>query len=79
MQLLFGVLALLGILAAIGALMVLGIALIRRDKDRVRGSGALGNAMQEVEGLFVESKKKAIEAKRRDDADHSQSSDPPVK
>jgi hypothetical protein len=41
-----------------------GIALIRRGRDRIRGSGSLGHAMQELEGLFVESKTHVIEVDR---------------
>jgi hypothetical protein len=41
-----------------------GIALIRRDRERIRGSGSLGHAMQEIEGLFVESKSHVIEVDR---------------
>jgi hypothetical protein len=79
MQLVLGILTCLGILVLTGALTAIGIAMIRRDKDRLRGSGTLGNAMQELEGLFVESKKHVIEAERREESDESQSGDPPVK
>lgn len=79
MQLLLGILTCLAILVVTAALTVIGIAMIRRDKDRLRGSGTLGNAMQELEGLFVESKKHVIEAERRDEADESEAGDPPVK
>jgi hypothetical protein len=41
-----------------------GIALIRRDRERIRGSGSLGHAMQEIAGLFVESKSHVIEVDR---------------
>jgi hypothetical protein len=55
----------------IGSIAILagGIALIRRDRDRIRGSGSLGHAMQELEGLFVESKAHVIEADRAEAAE----------
>ena len=49
-----------------------GIALIRRDRDRIRGSGSLGHAMQELEGLFVESKAHVIEADRAEPAEEKE-------
>ena len=49
-----------------------GIALIRRDRDRIRGSGSLGHAMQELEGLFVESKAHVIEADRAEAAEEKE-------
>jgi len=55
------------------------IALIRRGRDRLRGSGILGNAMQELESLFVESKKHVIEAERHQNGDAEESGDPPEK
>jgi hypothetical protein len=78
-QLVFGILTCLGILVLTGVLTAIGIVMIRRDRDRLRGSGTLGNALQELEGLFVESKKHVIEAERRDESDESESGDPPVK
>jgi hypothetical protein len=49
-----------------------GIALIRRDRDRIRGSGSLGHAMQELEGLFVESKAHVIESDRAEAAEEKE-------
>ena len=52
----------IAVLLAAVAVTAGGIALIRRDRDRIRGSGSLGHAMQEIEGLFVESKTHVVEA-----------------
>lgn len=76
------ILGLLFLLAVIvGAIVITagGIALIRRDRDRLRGSGSLGNAMQELESLFVESKKHVIEAEREEREEGETSGDPPRK
>ena len=57
-----------------------GIALIRRDRDRIRGSGTLGHAMQELEGLFVESKAHVLKTDRAEEAeDGAVGADPPTK
>jgi hypothetical protein len=74
-----GLLFLLAVIAGAIAITAGGIALIRRDRDRLRGSGSLGNAMQEIEGLFVESKKHVIEAEREEHEDADESGDPPKK
>src|SRR2546430_1750454 len=47
-------------------------ASIRRGRDRIRGSGTLGHAMQELEGLFVESKAHVIEADRAEAAEEKE-------
>jgi hypothetical protein len=59
----------IAVLLAAVAVTAGGIALIRRDRDRIRGSGSLGHAMQEIEGLFVESKTHVVEADRAEDAE----------
>lgn len=74
---LLGCLALLAILAAAILLTLGAIALLRRDRGR--GSGTLGHAMQELESLFVESKRHVIHAERREEAEESPSGDPPEK
>jgi hypothetical protein len=57
-----------------------GIALIRRDRDRIRGSGSLGHAMQELEGLFVESKAHIVKVDRAEEAEEEAvAGDPPDK
>ncbi len=63
------------------ALIIAGaIALIRRGKKDLHGSGSLGAAMQELESLFVESKKHVIEAERKEEGEApSPSGEPPVK
>jgi hypothetical protein len=63
-----GVLFIIAVLVAAVAVTAGGVALIRRDRDRIRGSGSLGHAMQELEGLFVESKTHVIEADRAEEA-----------
>jgi hypothetical protein len=59
----------IAVLLAAVAVTAGGIALIRRDRDRIRGSGSLGHAMQEIEGLFVESKTHVVEADRAEEAE----------
>jgi hypothetical protein len=71
---------LLAILVAIAALTAAVIAYAKRDAARhPRGSGGLGVAMQELEGLFVESKKHVIEAERSEHEEEDDSGDPPEK
>jgi len=74
-----GLLFLLAVIVGAIAITAGGIALIRRNRDRIRGSGGLGSAMQELESLFVESKKHMIEAERHKDEDAEESGDPPEK
>ncbi|HKO00071.1 MAG: hypothetical protein DMF58_12920 [Acidobacteria bacterium] len=74
-----GLLFLLAVIVGAIAITAGGIALIRRNRDRIRGSGGLGSAMQELESLFVESKKHMIEAERHKDGDAEESGDPPEK
>jgi hypothetical protein len=62
----------IAVLVASIAITAGGIALIRRDRDRIRGSGSLGHAMQEIEGLFVESKAHVIEADRAEAAEEKE-------
>ena len=62
----------IAVLVASIAITAGGIALIRRDRDRIRGSGTLGHAMQELEGLFVESKAHVIEADRAEAAEEKE-------
>lgn len=79
MQLLLGFLALLATLAAAILLTAAAIAVLRRDRDKIRGSGTLGTAMQELESLFVESKRHVIEAERAEEGEETPSGDPPEK
>ena len=79
MQCLVAVLFILGAIVVAGLLTAGAIALMRRDRDTMRGSGRLGNAMQNLEGLFVESKKHVIEAEREDRSEEDDSGDPPEK
>jgi hypothetical protein len=74
-------LSLLGtLLMAIAVIAVLGIVFLRRGLSRPGGSGSLGNAMQEIEGLFVESKSHVLETERAEDAEEEEASgDPPEK
>ncbi len=61
-------------------LTIAAIALIRRNRDRVRGSGSLGNAMRELEGLFVESKAHVLKVDRAEEAEAGPAAgDPPEK
>jgi len=79
MQPVFGCLLLLAILVAAVLLTIGAIALLRHNRGKVRGSGSLGNAMQELESLFVESKHHVIEAEKKEEAEESPSGDPPEK
>ncbi len=76
---LLGAVILLAILAVILVLAGAGIAAMKRSARNTRGSGSLGNAMQEIEGLFVESKKHVIEAERTEREEEDDSGDPPEK
>jgi len=74
------ILFILAVLIATIAVIAGGIALIRRDRDRIRGSGSLGHAMQELEGLFVESKAHVLKTDRAEEAeDGAVGADPPTK
>ena len=70
------------IVAALVALVIAIWAMTRRRnrKPRRRGSsGSLGHAMQNLEGLFVESKKHVIEAQQDEHSEEEESGDPPEK
>lgn len=67
------------LLIAVMVLTIAGIMLVRRNRDRIRGSGAVGNALQEIEGLFVESKQHVLHAERAEETEEEASGDPPVK
>ena len=77
MQCLVAVAFFAGVVLIAGALTWGLVALMRRDKHR--GSGQLGHAMQNLEGLFVESKKHVIEAEQREESEEDESGDPPEK
>ncbi len=80
MHVLAGCAILLAILVAIAALTAALIAYAKRDAAKhPRGAGGLGVAMQELEGLFVESKKHVIEAERAEHEEEDESGDPPEK
>jgi hypothetical protein len=68
------------LLIAVTLLTILAVAFVRRNRDRLRGSGSLGNAMHEIEGLFVESKQHVLKVERAEVADEeTESGDPPAK
>jgi len=68
------------ILMGVTVVTIAGIAFVRRNRDRIRGSGSLGNAMQEIEGLFVESKAHVLKVDRAEEADEEAAAgDPPEK
>ncbi len=78
MQLLLGILALLAITAGVLLLVAFGIAAMKRGARH--GSAGLGNAVQEIEALFVESKKHVIHEMRAEEGEEEPGSgDPPVK
>ncbi|MGZ8797534.1 MAG: hypothetical protein ACXW3E_02615 [Thermoanaerobaculia bacterium] len=74
-------LTLIGTIVMAVTVMTIGaIAFVRRHRDRIRGSGSLGNAMQEIEGLFVESKAHVLKVDRAEEAEEEAASgDPPEK
>jgi hypothetical protein len=62
------------------AVTIAAIALIRRNRDRIHGSGSLGNAMRELEGLFVESNAHVLKVDRAEEAEADPAAgDPPEK
>jgi len=65
MQLLGGFLLIIAILAAVVFVAAVAIAMMHRSSAH-RSSGSIGNAMQELEGLFFESKRHIIEEQRAD-------------
>ena len=69
------------VLLVIGAAVVIGlaVAIASMKKGSTHGSGRLGNALQNLEGLFVESKNNVIEAQRREESEEDESGDPPEK
>ena len=70
------------IVAALVALVIAIWAMTRRrgrPRRRRGSSGSLGHAMQNLEGLFVESKKHVIEAQQDEHAEEEESGDPPEK
>lgn len=73
--------ALVGSIVMAAFVLTIGaIILVRRHGGRIHGSGSLGNAMQEIEGLFVESKSHVLKADRAEDAEEEEASgDPPAK
>ncbi len=78
MQLLLGILALLAIAAAV--LLLVGFAVAAMKRGARHGSAGIGNAVQELEGLFVESKKHVIREMRAEEGEEEPGSgDPPVK
>jgi hypothetical protein len=79
MHLLLGALLLIAILVVALFGVALAIATMHRSSSH-RTSGSLGRAMQEVEGLFMESKRHIIEEQREDKRETGEASgDPPVK
>lgn len=79
MHLLLGALLLIAILVVVVFGVTLAIAAMHRSSSH-RTSGSLGRAMQEVEGLFMESKRHIIEEQREDKREAGEASgDPPLK
>ena len=79
MRMVLGLLFLAAIVVGAFVLMFGLIALIRRDRERIHGSGQLGSAMQQLESLFVESKKHVIEAEQGEEEEEESSGDPSMK
>ena len=77
MQVLLGALVLIGVVVLIAVLTIAAIALMRRESSH-HGSGSLGVAMQELESLFVESKRHVIHEQRAEESEEeSPAGDPP--
>ena len=65
---------------AAAVILVIIVIIAQRGQPRRRGSsGSLGHAMQNLEGLFVESKKHVIEVQQDEHSDEEDSGDPPEK
>ena len=78
MHVIFGFVALLGIALLCAGVAAVLIAAMRRGPRR--GSSTLGAAMQELESLFVESKRHVVHEMRAEDAEEeTEAGDPPVK
>ena len=78
MSILLGVLILLALTLLCGVVVAVLITAMRRGPRR--GSSTLGSAMQELESLFVESKRHVAHEMRAEDAEEEPAAgDPPVK
>lgn len=78
MHLILGFLALLAITVLGGAILAVLITAMRRGARH--GSPALGSALQELESLFVESKRHVIHEMRAEESEEETGAgDPPVK
>ncbi len=67
------------LLIAVGAIAIVVALVAWMKKDARHGSGQLGNALQNIEGLFVESKENIVEAKRAEAEESDESGEPPEK
>ena len=75
-----GILIVIGVVALVVAAAVMGIVSIRRQSGRRGRSGSLGAAFLEVESLFVESKRRSVEALRAEEREADPGAgDPPRK
>ena len=79
MQCLIAIAFIIGVILVTGALTWGVVALFRKGQQKHGSSGQLGHAMQNLEGLFVESKKHIVEAEQREEADEDDSGEPPEK
>jgi hypothetical protein len=61
------------LLIAVAVFAALAVAISWIKKDTTHGSGQLGNALQNLEGLFVESKKNVIEAQQHEESEKDDS------
>ena len=79
MHFIIGLVVLTGILLAAILLTAGGIALVRREAANHHGS-QLGTAMQELEGLFLESKRHVVHEQRAEESEEeAPAGDPPLK
>ena len=79
MQCLIAIAFIIGAILVVGALTWGVVALFRKGGRPHGTSGQLGHAMQNLEGLFVESKKHVIEVQQDEHSDEEESGDPPEK
>jgi hypothetical protein len=73
--LLGGLLLLLAVVFAFGVLALLISKMKADQRTRAAGSGSLGHAMQELEGLFVESKRHTLTIQRSEEAEPGATAD----
>ena len=67
------------LLIVVAAIAIVAALVVSMKRDARHGSGQLGNALQNIEGLFIESKEHILEAKRAEAEESDESGEPPEK